>query len=76
MGYRRIVLGTWECGAFGTDLTMEAETFRRALVDDGWRGAFDDIHLAVLDYQDDPDDRRTSIAFDRALAGLDVERRP
>ena len=49
-GYRRLVLGAWECGVFMNDPVQVAGAFR-ALLDDGGRfsGHFERVVFGILD---------------------------
>ena len=50
-GHGSLVLGAWGCGVFGNDPRQMASWFRDAIVDDDrFRGAFDRIVFAVLDF--------------------------
>ncbi len=50
VGYRRLVLGAWGCGAYGNDPGMVAGAFHALLADGGrFNGHFDEITFAILD---------------------------
>jgi uncharacterized protein (TIGR02452 family) len=49
-GYRSLVLGAWGCGAFRNDPLETARSFRMALLDEEFYGAFDRVVFAVTDW--------------------------
>ena len=50
-GHRDVVLGAWGCGVFQNDSRVIANLFKRSLMKESFKGAFDDVVFAVLDYR-------------------------
>jgi len=48
LGYTRLVLGAWGCGAFGNDTFAVANAFKEAI--DPLKSHFEQIHFAVTDW--------------------------
>lgn len=48
-GYRRLVLGAWDCGVFGNDPSHVAGAFRESLVEGRFDGYFAHVVFGVLD---------------------------
>lgn len=51
-GHTHLVLGAWGCGAFGNDPVVVADAFRREL-EGPFRGTFDEVVFAVLDWSEE-----------------------
>ncbi|WP_067567566.1 TIGR02452 family protein [Nocardia acidivorans] len=50
VGYRRLVLGAWGCGAYGNDPAVVAGVFQALLAERGrFNGHFDEVTFAILD---------------------------
>lgn len=47
MGYRRLTLGAWGCGAFRHDAADIAADFRKVLISEHWQSLFDEITFAI-----------------------------
>lgn len=47
MGYRRLTLGAWGCGAFRHDAADIASDFRHILITEHWQSLFDTITFAI-----------------------------
>jgi len=54
-GCTHLVLGAWGCGVFGNDPTIVADAYRRDLIDADakFRGVFEEVVFAVLDWSED-----------------------
>ena len=53
-GQTHIVLGALGCGAFRNPPQLIARTFKRIIAEDEWKGYFEKIVFAVLDYPGGP----------------------
>jgi uncharacterized protein (TIGR02452 family) len=51
-GHTHLVLGAWGCGVFGNDPAVVADAWRREL-DGPFRGTFDEVVFAVLDWSEE-----------------------
>ena len=52
LGYKKLVLGAWGCGAFGNRPDEVASHFRQVIVDEGLGRAFDEICFAIYGSED------------------------